>query len=141
MINWSLSVFPFMEQLTISARGFCRLAMCPSKSYPHIIIYVNINYISSLKWVSETIKEDRSSEIFVVVDMQLYIREEHQDSMSGYSSFYLEILQMSKEIFGGQFSNEKIASAELVFSNICKMKVCLDRVLIIIKNTSIFVSH
>ena len=75
------------------------LHICPSNNDPHIISYFYVNCISNLEYVPRTIRGDRGSENVVVAGMR-YFRREHQDSMSGNSSF----------LFGSPTNNQRIES-------------------------------
>ena len=76
------------------------LNMFPSKNDHCIISYFYVNCTSNLKCVSRTIRGDRGSKNVVVAGMQWNFRGEHQDSMSGHSSFF----------FGSSTNNQRIES-------------------------------
>ena len=95
---------PFRFPIHGATDGFSRKVLwvniCPSNNDPYIISYFYVNCISNLKYVPRTIRDDRDSENIVVFCMWWYIRGEHQDSMSGRSSF----------LFGSSTNNQGLES-------------------------------
>ena len=95
---------PFRFPIHGATDGFSRQVLwvniCPSNNDPYIISYFYVNCISNLKYVPRTIRDDRDSENIVVFCMWWYIRGEHQDSMSGRSSF----------LFGSSTNNQGLES-------------------------------
>ena len=93
---------PFGFPIHVAIDGFNRkillLNICLSNNNPYIISYFYVNCISNLKCVPRTIRGDRGSENVVLAVMRRYFRGEHQDSMSGHSSF----------LFGSFANNQRI---------------------------------
>ena len=91
--------FPIHGAIDGFSRKILWLNICPPNNDPHIISYFYVNCISNLKYVPRTIRGDRGSENVVVAGMR-YFKGEHQDSMSGHSSF----------LFGSPTNNQRIES-------------------------------
>ena len=118
--------FPIHGAIDGFSRKVLRLNICPSNNDPYIISYFYVNCISNLKYVPRTIRDDRDSENVVVACMRWYIRGEHQESMSGRSSF----------LFGSSTNNQGLKSwwsilkrqnstLRITFLKTCKIEVCL----------------
>ena len=93
---------PFGLPIHGAIYGFSRktlwLNTCPSNNDPCIISYFYVNCTSNLKCVPRTIIGDKGSTNVVVAGMQRNFRGEHQDSMSGHSSF----------LFGSSTNNQRV---------------------------------
>ena len=118
--------FPIHGAIADFSRKVLRLNICLSNNDPYIISYFYVNCISNLKYVPRTIRDDRDSENVVVACMRWHIRGEHQDSMSGRSSF----------LFGSSTNNQGLKpwwsilkrqnnTLWIAFLKTCKMEVCL----------------
>ena len=92
--------FPIRGVIDGFSRKILWINVCPSNNDPYIIGYFYANCISNLKCVLSTVRGDRGSENVVVAGMQRYFRGEHQDSMSGHSSF----------LFGSSTNNQRLVN-------------------------------
>ena len=82
--------FPIHGAIDSFSRKIMLLNLFPS----NIVSYFYVNCISTLKCVPKTIRGDRGSKNVVVARIQQYFRGEHEDSMPGHLSFYLEALEI-----------------------------------------------